>query len=123
MLRTAREKAPELDWRLGDLATIELNRAFDCVVMAGNVMLFVAPGTEAAVVANVARHLAEDGLLVAGFQVSRTRFSLAAYDRCATDAGLILVDRWSTWDRESWRPDSTYAVSVHRCGRNARKAE
>jgi SAM-dependent methyltransferase len=113
MLGTAREKAPLLDWRLGDLATIDLGRTFDCVVMAGNVIIFVAPGSEGAVLANLARHLRPDGMLVAGFQLTRGGVSLSEYDRLATAAGLTLGERWSTWDRDPWEPEGSYAVSLH----------
>jgi hypothetical protein len=30
--------------------------------------------------------------------------------------GLTLESRWSTWDRQPFGPDSSYAVSVHRLG-------
>jgi 2-polyprenyl-3-methyl-5-hydroxy-6-metoxy-1,4-benzoquinol methylase len=46
MLDEARLKAPDLEWVLGDLAELRLRRVFDAAVMAGNVMLFVGPGTE-----------------------------------------------------------------------------
>jgi SAM-dependent methyltransferase len=114
MIAVARRKAPELDWRLGDLATVDLARTFECVVMAGNVMLFVAPGTEPAVVANLARHLAPGGRLVAGFQLKFRHITLAQYDALAKAAGLELVERWATWDRDPWRAGGDYAVSVHR---------
>ena len=114
MLAVARRKAPGLDWRLGDLATIDLGRTFEAIVMAGNVMLFLAPGTERAVVANLARHLAPAGLLVAGFQLMFRHLTLAQYDGLAAAAGLELVERWATWDRRVWRPGGDYAVSVHR---------
>lgn len=113
MLDTARRKAPDVDWREGDLATIDLARTFDAIVMAGNVMIFVTPGTEAAVVANMAHHLAPGGLLIAGFQLMRGRLPLADYDAHTTVAGLTLRDRWSTWDRVAWQPGGDYAVSVH----------
>jgi SAM-dependent methyltransferase len=114
MLATARTTASQLDWRLGDLATVDLGRVFDAVVMAGNVMIFLAPGTEGAVVHNAARHLAPDGVLIAGFQLSPDRLSLADYDALAEAAGLQLAERWATWDRAPWRPGGDYAVSVHR---------
>ena len=69
MLGTARAKAPDSDWRLADLATVDLGRTFDAIVLAGNVMIFLAPGSEPAVVANLARHLAPRGVLIAGFQL------------------------------------------------------
>jgi SAM-dependent methyltransferase len=116
MLVTAREKAPDVDWRLGDLATIDLGRRFDAIVMAGNVMIFVTPGTEAAVVANMAAHLADGGVLIAGFQLQPSKLTLDAYDSFARAAGLALKERWSTWDREAWAPGGGYAVSVHSQG-------
>jgi len=115
MLGAARAKAPELDWRQGDLATVDLPVAtFDVVVLAGNVMIFVAPGTEAIVVANLAPTLVPGGALVAGFQLRPDRLSLPDYDRSCADAGLALTERWSTWDRQPWNNDDDYAVSVHR---------
>src|SRR6478672_5819503 len=50
---------------------LRLPRRFDVVLLAGNVLIFLAaPGSEAAVVQNMARHLAPGGALVAGFQLS-----------------------------------------------------
>ena len=113
MLDTARRKAPDVDWRLADLATVDLARDFDVIVMAGNVMIFLTPGTEAAVVANMARHLAAGGRLVAGFQLQSGRLAIEDYDKFAAAAGLTLIDRWSTWDSDPWSPGGDYAVSVH----------
>jgi len=114
MLAVAREKAPGIPWHTADLATADLGRSFDLIVMAGNVMIFLAPGSEAQVVANMARHLAPGGRLVAGFQVQPGRLTLADYDRHAHDAGLTLEHRWSTWDRTPCHPTATYAVTTHR---------
>ena len=116
MLATARTKAPDVDWRLGDLATIDLGRRFDAIVMAGNVMIFVTPGTEAAVVASMAAHLAAGGVLVAGFQLQPGGLTVDEYDDFARAAGLMLKERWSTWDREPWTLRGGYAVSVHSHG-------
>lgn len=122
MLRTARDKAPQIDWYLDDLAQVVIPdpadptqpRQFEAIVMAGNVMLFVDAGTEEAVVANMARHLAPGGLLVSGFQLQPGSLNLDRYDRFAARAGLELADRWSTWDRDPWGGHGDYAVSVHR---------
>jgi SAM-dependent methyltransferase len=115
MLDTARSKAPGLDWRQADLATVELPpAAFDVVVLAGNVMIFVDQGTEGAVIANLAPTLVSGGALVAGFQLRSDRISLADYDRHCTEAGLVLTERWSTWKRDPWAKTNDYAVSLHR---------
>jgi SAM-dependent methyltransferase len=116
MLAQAHAKAPDLDWRLGDLLTIELDGSFDAVVLAGNVMIYLTPGTEAATLANLARHLRPGGLLVAGFELTPkpwTNLTLEAYDRLAAAAGLSLAARWSTWDQSPWSSRDHYAVSVH----------
>ena len=122
MLAIAHRKAPHLLWYQGDLATIDITipgssatlSLFDAIVTAGNVMIFLAPGTEAAVVANLARHLAPHGFLVAGFQLIPGGVTLEQYDAFARHADLELVERWATWDRRPWSPTSDYAVSVHR---------
>jgi len=113
LLGVAREKAPQLEWHLDDISTVDLGRQFEVIVMAGNVMIFLAPGTEGLVLKNLARHLAPDGLLVAGFQLSMGYLELDEYDRLAEEAGLELVRRYSTWDGDPWYSMSTYAVSVH----------
>lgn len=114
MLATARRKAPQLEWREADLATLQLERRFDAIVLAGNVMLFVTTGTEGAVLSNLAQLLNPGGLLIAGFQLQAGRLSLARYDALAADAGLALSERWSTWQRAPWQAGDEYAVSVHR---------
>ena len=114
MLDTARRKAPDIEWRLADLAAVDLGRSFDVAVMAGNVMIFLTPGSEQAVVANLARQLAPGGLLIAGFQILPGRLTIERYDEIASLADLALAERWSTWDRDAWDERHDYAVSVHR---------
>ena len=114
MLDKARAKAPEVPWVLADLTTLDLGRTFDVVVMAGNVMIFLAPGTEPAVVRAAARHLEAGGALVAGFSLEPGRLDLATYDSHCADAGLELADRWATWDRQPFEAGGNYSVSVHR---------
>lgn len=117
MLKQARAMAPHLDWRLGDLSRLELGTHFDAIVMAGNVMIYLTPGTEAATLANLARHLTPGGLLVAAFELTPkpwTNLTLDAYDALAQAAGLSRAARWSTWDQDPWRPGDPYAVLVHR---------
>jgi SAM-dependent methyltransferase len=113
MLEVARRKAPELEWHRADLVAVDLGARFDVVVMAGNVLLFVTPGTEAQVVAGAARHLLPGGALVTGFQLGHG-YDLARFDADAAAAGLRLEQRFATWDGDPWRPSGDYAVSVHR---------
>ena len=115
MLNTARAKAPELDWIEADLleATRHLDGKFDLVLLAGNVMIFLQPRTEARVLQELSACLAPGGLLVSGFAIRPGRLSLKDYDVLAEAAGLEPVARWATWDREPFS-DGDYAVSVHR---------
>jgi len=119
MLSAARAKAPDLEWILADLSDFDLRgadgrRRFDAVVMAGNVMIFVVPGTEGAVLEQIAGHVRPGGVVVAGFQLIPGRLALDRYDGLAAAAGLTLAERYATWDRDPWRPGGDYAVSVHR---------
>jgi SAM-dependent methyltransferase len=113
MLEAARRKAPALRWVCEDLSTLDLGRLFDVVVMAGNVLLFVAPATEADVVARLAAHLRPGGRLVSGFSLGRG-LALPDYDAMAAAAGLELEDRFATWERAPFVAGGDYAVSVHR---------
>ena len=117
MLEQACAKAPQLDWRLGDLSMIKLDKPFDAIVLAGNVMIYLTPGTEAATLTNLVAHLNPGGLLVAAFELSPPPWShltLAVYDQLTTAVALTQVARWSTWEQAAWRPGDGYAVSVHR---------
>jgi SAM-dependent methyltransferase len=116
MLTQARVNAPRLDWRLGDLATIALEQRFDAALLDGNVMIYLTPGTEAATLANIARHLKPNGLLVVAFEQPAPAWSgltVARYDQLAAAAGLKHIERWSTWGRDAWHPGDRYALSVH----------
>jgi SAM-dependent methyltransferase len=113
LLDWARSKAPDLKWIAADLATMPSDVApgpFAATVLAGNVMIFLARGTEAAVLRNLAERLAPGGLVIAGFQV-QGRLSLEAYTTAATAAGLTPVERWSTWGRDPFT-GGDYVVAV-----------
>ena len=99
----------------GDLTdpSLDLGRRFDVVVMAGNVPLFTAEGSQADLVAGCARHLAGGAGLVAGFQLGRG-YGLADYDDHCRRVGLVLVERFATWSGDPFEPGGDYAVSIHR---------
>jgi SAM-dependent methyltransferase len=115
MLVTARAKAPELTWIEADLSEPDFAGAqpVDLVLLAGNVMIFVEPGTEGRTLTNLAGRLTDGGLLVAGFALQPDRLSLERYDELAEQAGLTPVARFATWDRQPF-DSGDYAVSVHR---------
>ena len=113
MLSEARRRAPDLAWVASDLSMLDLGRTFDVVVLAGNVPLFCPADSRPSLVRSCAAHVAAGGVLVAGFQMDG-RYSLAEWDAGCQEAGLQLVQRWSTWDRAPWDERDGYAVSVHR---------
>ena len=113
MLATARTKAPELVWVDADLTTVALERSFDAVVLAGNVMIFLRPGSERDVLANLAGHLSSTGVLVAGIQLGRA-YGLDEFEADCVAVGLAAEGRFSTWEGAPWTASSDYVVSVHR---------
>lgn len=132
MLAVARERAPEVRWLLGDLATldqVDLGAPYNLVLVAGNVVPLVAEGTEREVVRQLARHVSTGGLLVTGFGLDRAHLpasgavlSLVDFDGWCADAGLELAGRFSTWDQDPYEQGGGYAVSVHREVHNAQVA-
>ena len=112
MISGARAKAPHLGWHQLDLTTFDLGASFDAVVMAGNVLLFTAPGTQAAVIDRCAHHIALDGALISGFQLRPGGYGLDQYDADCEAARLTLSERYATWEKDPW-DGGDYAVSVH----------
>ena len=113
MLTTARRLAPGLEWIDADLATLDLGRTFDVVLLAGNVPIFCPLASRASLVDRCARHVAPTGTLIAGFQLGRG-YELATWDTHCQGVGLRLAERWATWDCEEFTSDSTYVVTIHR---------
>jgi SAM-dependent methyltransferase len=121
MLDRARRDAPDLSWYVADLAQLRLpDELFDVVLTAGNVIPLVSAGDEARVVARLAAHLRPGGLLVSGFGLDAAHLplddatvTLEQYDAWCAEAGLDLLDRFATWDRQPFEGGG-YAVSVHR---------
>ena len=112
MLDVALQRAPELTWRLADLAALDDDSAFHLVVAAGNVMIFLAPGSGPDVVSRLARALVPGGLLVSGWRTDE--LPVVEYDGWARAAGLSPVARHGGWDGEPLRPDADWCVAVDR---------
>jgi 2-polyprenyl-3-methyl-5-hydroxy-6-metoxy-1,4-benzoquinol methylase len=118
LIAAARQDHDGPTWLVADLAELDLAAAgvhepFDAVVVAGNVMTFLAPGTETAVLRRIAAHLAPDGFALVGFGTDRG-YALADFDTHLAAAGLVLEQRFATWDVRPWREDADFAVSVLR---------
>ncbi|MGH3671579.1 MAG: class I SAM-dependent methyltransferase [Pseudonocardiaceae bacterium] len=114
MIGMARAKAPELGWVRADLSELDLPARFDVVVLAGNVIPYVAAERRHAAVLTCARHLAPGGRLIAGFQLQAGWPTVQDYDRWCESAGLDRENRYATWDRQPFSETGSYAVSVHR---------
>lgn len=116
LLAVAQRHAPHLVWHVADLATMDLGRHFDVVVMAGNVLLFCQPQVRNDIVVNLAHHVEPGGRLISGFSLEQRTgaLTLGQYDDAAASAGLVLEDRWSTWERSPFGDDDRYAVTVFR---------
>lgn len=114
LIAAAEEDHPGPTWLVADLADLELDEEpFDAALIAGNVMVFVAPGTEADVLARVAAHVKPDGVVVAGFDLD-LHYSLEAFDADLVAAGLRVEQRFATWDLRPLADDPDYAVTISR---------
>ncbi|MGN9778256.1 class I SAM-dependent methyltransferase [Micromonospora sp. H33] len=118
LVKAARADHPGPRWLVADLADLDLAAAgepepFDAAVVAGNVMAFVAPGTEPAVLRRIAAHLRPDGVVAVGFGLDRG-YRLADFDHDTDAAGLRREHRFATWDLRPWRDESDFAVTILR---------
>ncbi|WP_018787211.1 bifunctional 2-polyprenyl-6-hydroxyphenol methylase/3-demethylubiquinol 3-O-methyltransferase UbiG [Micromonospora sp. CNB394] len=118
LVEAARADHPGPRFLVADLAELDLAEQgeaepFDAAVLAGNVMVFVAPGTERDVLGRVAAHVRPDGLVVVGFATDRG-YPVADLDADAIAAGLRPEHRFATWDLRPWRDDADFAVTVLR---------
>jgi SAM-dependent methyltransferase len=109
---------PGARWLVADLSVLDLAALgepdlFDAAVLAGNVMTFVAAGTESAVLRRVAAHVRPGGPIVVGFGLDRG-YALADFDRHVEAAGLRRDLRLATWDLVAWHDDADFAVTVLR---------
>lgn len=116
LIAAAEADHPGPRWLVGDLSELALAahgeaEPFAAAVLAGNVMVFLAPGTEAEVLRRVSAHVVPEGRVVTGFHVNRT-LSLDAFDAAVAEAGLVVEHRFSTWDIKAWHDAADFAVSV-----------
>jgi SAM-dependent methyltransferase len=118
LIEAAEADHPGPRWLVADLTELDLAGAgeadpFDGAVLAGNVMLFLAPGSEADALRRVAAHVRTDGFVVTGFHTNR-ELTLDTFDRAVAEAGLRREHRFATWDLRAWHDEADFAVSVLR---------
>lgn len=117
LIAAAGQDHPGPDWITADLADLDLPALgrpdpFDAIVVAGNVMTFLAIGTESLVLQRLGAHLADEGFIIVGFGTNRG-YAIADFDRDLATAGLRVESRFATWELRPWRDEiSDFAVTV-----------
>ncbi|CAN5612295.1 class I SAM-dependent methyltransferase [soil metagenome] len=119
MIRVAEQEAPELAWQVADLATLDLGSRHDLVLLAGNVIPLLEPGTLAGTCVRLAAHVEDGGTLLAGFGLDAEHLPAGApvvpldeVDDAMAAAGLAVRDRWATWDSEPFVAGGGYAITA-----------
>lgn len=120
LIAAAEEDHPGPRWVVADLADLDLAAVdgfaheppFDAAVLAGNVLAFVAPNTEAAVLRSVATHVTDAGFVAVGFHIAK--LSLDEFDEAVDETGLVIEHRFATWDLRAWKDDADFAVTILR---------
>lgn len=114
LIEAGREQYPGLP--LAELDLLDVSPSigtFDLIVAAGNVMVYLEPGTERSVVGALASVLEPGGRAVFGFATDRN-YTVAALDADAAYAGWSLEARFETWQFDPFTDESDWAVSVYR---------
>lgn len=123
-LKVAADRYPKIPFWLSDLAELDLPQGavfggFDLVLLAGNVVPLLAPGTLEVAIRELFGVTKPGGTVVAGFGLDAAHLppgcpvtTLETYDAACGAAGLRPVDRFGTWERGDFTGD--YVVRVHR---------
>lgn len=121
MVAQARADAPGLDWRVADLATMDLGTSFDLVVVAGNTIPLLDDGTLGPVCERLAAHTVPGGLVLTGFGLDADHLPgdcpvtpLADVDMAMAAAGLVPRGRWGTWTGAAFDESGGYVVAAYR---------
>lgn len=118
LIEAAEQDHPGPRWLVGDLAELDLPargiaEGFDVIVMAGNVMTFLAPSTRVRVLHRVRAHLADDGRAAIGFGAGRG-YEFTQFLQDTADARLTPDLLLSTWDLRPFADDSDFLVALLR---------
>jgi 2-polyprenyl-3-methyl-5-hydroxy-6-metoxy-1,4-benzoquinol methylase len=114
LIAAAEADHPGPSYVAADLAGLDLDEEpFDLALVAGNVMVFLAPGSERAVLERLREHVRPGGRVVVGYRRSE-EYPYARFDEDTVAAGLTLQHRFGTWDLEPFGEESDFAVTVLR---------
>jgi SAM-dependent methyltransferase len=118
LVAAAESEHPGPKWLVADLVDLDLTKhgvssLFDAAVLAGNVMVYVEPGTERAILERLRALVRPDGIIVVAFGTDRD-YPLRDFDADVSGAGLVLEHRFATWDLRPWTKAATFAVSILR---------
>ena len=122
LLAEARGRYPGIPFLHADLGELTAQTLpsdgpvfFDAIVLAGNVAVYLVPGSEQAVLANLARLLAPGGVLVAGFATDRV-YTPTRFAADLVSVGLPSQQRYATWQLMPWHDGAGWVVTVARRG-------
>ena len=118
LIGAARADHPGPRWLVADLTELDLPamgepEPFAAALLAGNVMIFLAPSTETDVLRRVAAHVVPEGFILTGFRPG-PELALDRFDACVVEAGLCIEHRFATWDLRAWHDGADFAVTVLR---------
>ncbi len=102
-------------WELSPdaLSATGLPPLYDLVVTAGNVMHFLADGTQARIVSRLASVLRPGGRAVFGFATGHG-YTHDLLDDDATAVGWVSEHRFGTWQCDPYTADGDWGVSIYR---------
>lgn len=122
LLDAARADHPGPRYVLADLSSLAgeqlahggvATEPFDLVLCAGNVMIFLAPGTERAALTSLVGLAAPGARLVFGFRRDDA-YPFERFEDDAASVGLIEEHRFAGWHLQPSSPADEYRVSVLR---------
>lgn len=126
LIDEAKRQFLDATWLVGDLAQLprvlddglentphdDTASAFDVIICPGNVLTFVAAEDRAKVLQGFAAALdPEGGRAIVGFGAGRG-WDFADFETTAQEAGLTVIQRYSTWDLRTFDAESQFLVAV-----------
>jgi SAM-dependent methyltransferase len=127
LIAVAREDHPQARWEVQNLAELDLRDpgeestastersgggerlVFDLEVSAGNVLAFLSAAERRPALERLSAHLAPEGRLVVGFGAGRG-YAFEDFAADAEAAGLVLQQRFSSWDLRPAADDFLVAI-------------